>query len=161
MLTTIQYPIFQNPKTHDEIQALVKKGDKEELSARMLGALSFGTAGIRARVEGGFKRLNYLTIIQTTHGFARHLRNVFGNGKLSVVIGYDGRFDSKAFAEYSANVFIRNDIEVYLFSEVVPTPVVAFATPSLKCNAGLMITASHNPKEDNGYKAYWANGAQV
>jgi phosphoglucomutase/phosphopentomutase len=151
----------KNPKTHDEIQALVDKGDREQLSARLTGYLSFGTAGIRARVEGGFKRLNNLTVIQITHGFARHMRNVFGNQKLSVCIGYDGRFDSKAFSEYAANVFIRNDIEVYLFSEVVPTPVTAYGTVNLKCQAGLMITASHNPKEDNGYKAYWTNGAQI
>jgi phosphoglucomutase/phosphopentomutase len=151
----------KNPKTRDEIQALVDKGDKEQLSARLTGYLSFGTAGIRARVEGGFKRLNNLTVIQITHGFARHMRNVFGNKKLSVCIGYDGRFDSKAFSEYAANVFIRNDIEVYLFSEVVPTPVTSYGTVNLKCNAGLMITASHNPKEDNGYKAYWENGAQI
>uniref|UniRef100_A0A914Z2V6 Phosphoglucomutase (alpha-D-glucose-1,6-bisphosphate-dependent) n=1 Tax=Panagrolaimus superbus TaxID=310955 RepID=A0A914Z2V6_9BILA len=151
----------KNPKTRDQIQALVDKGDREKLGARLYGLLSFGTAGIRAPVEGGFKRLNYLTVIQITHGFARHMRNVFGNEKLSVCIGYDGRFDSKVFSEFAANVFIRNDIEVYLFSEVVPTPVTAFGTVSLKCNAGLMITASHNPKEDNGYKVYWVNGAQI
>lgn len=127
----------------------------------MSGKLAFGTAGIRARVEGGFARLNNLTVIQITHGFARHLRNVFGDGKINVAIGYDGRFDSKRFAEYAANVFIQNGIGVYLFSRVVPTPVTAFATVSFKCEAGLMVTASHNPKEDNGYKAYWSNGAQV
>lgn len=127
----------------------------------MVGQLAFGTAGIRARVEGGFNRLNNLTIIQITHGFARHLRAVFGNGEINVAIGYDGRFDSKTFAEYASNVFIQNGIGVYLFSKVVPTPVTSFATVSLKCHAGLMVTASHNPKEDNGYKAYWSNGAQV
>lgn len=152
---------FQNEKTRSEIQTLVDKKDEEALKARMIGQLAFGTAGIRARVEGGFNRLNYLTVIQITHGFAMHLKNVFGNGKIEVVIGYDGRFDSKAFAEYAANVFTINGIGVYLFSDVVPTPVVSYSTAYLKCQAGLMVTASHNPKEDNGYKAYWSNGAQV
>uniref|UniRef100_A0AC34QK24 Phosphoglucomutase n=1 Tax=Panagrolaimus sp. JU765 TaxID=591449 RepID=A0AC34QK24_9BILA len=151
----------KNEKTRSEIQTLVDKKDEEALKARMIGQLAFGTAGIRARVEGGFNRLNYLTVIQITHGFAMHLKNVFGNGKIEVVIGYDGRFDSKAFAEYAANVFTINGIGVYLFSDVVPTPVVSYSTAYLKCQAGLMVTASHNPKEDNGYKAYWSNGAQI
>jgi len=151
----------KDEKTRSQIKALVDQGDKEALTARLSGKLAFGTAGIRARVEGGFTRLNNLTVIQITHGFARHLRNVFGDGKINVAIGYDGRFDSKRFAEYASNVFIQNGIGVYLFSRVVPTPVTAFATVAFKCEAGLMVTASHNPKEDNGYKAYWSNGAQI
>uniref|UniRef100_A0A7E4VWD1 Phosphoglucomutase-2 n=1 Tax=Panagrellus redivivus TaxID=6233 RepID=A0A7E4VWD1_PANRE len=151
----------KNAKTRAEIQALYDQNDTQKLTDRLVGQLAFGTAGIRARVEGGFKRLNYLTVIQITHGFARHLRASFGEGPISVVIGYDGRFDSKAFSEYAANVFIKNGIKVYLFSEVVPTPVTAYATEHLKCQAGLMVTASHNPKEDNGYKVYWDNGAQI
>lgn len=112
-------------------------------------------------MQAGFGRLNDLTIIQITHGFARHMLNVYGQPKNGVAIGFDGRYNSRRFAELSANVFVRNNIPVYLFSEVSPTPVVSWATIKLGCDAGLIITASHNPKEDNGYKAYWSNGAQI
>jgi phosphoglucomutase/phosphopentomutase len=109
----------------------------------------------------GFSALNHLTVIQLSHGLAKYLKEVKLNEELSIVIGYDGRHRSALFAKDAASVFIRNGIKVHLFSKVVPTPVVSFATPFLKCSAGLMITASHNPKEDNGYKAYWDNGAQA
>lgn len=154
----------QNEKSRSEIAGLVDKGDVAALRIRMLGKLSFGTAGIRARMEAGFARLSDLTIIQISHGMARHVINSFGGDRCSqggIAIGYDGRYNSQRFARLAANVFIQNEIKVYLFSDYVPTPVVSFATADLKCIAGLMITASHNPKEDNGYKAYWSNGAQI
>ncbi|KHJ92965.1 hypothetical protein OESDEN_07130, partial [Oesophagostomum dentatum] len=152
----------KNEKTHAEIAKLAEEKNFTELAARMNGRLLFGTAGIRARMEAGFGRLNDLTIITVTHGFARHVLAELGDKKpTGVAIGYDGRHNSKRFAELSANVFIRNGIPVYLFSAVCPTPVVSWATIKLKCDAGLIITASHNPKEDNGYKAYWSNGAQI
>jgi len=152
----------ENPKTRKEIEELVEKKDASALRARMLGKLSFGTAGIRARMEAGFARLNDLTVIQVSHGFARYLNEqTKGRDSRGVAIGYDGRYNSKRFALLATNIFVRNGIKVYLFSDVVPTPVVSYATAALKCDAGLMITASHNPKEDNGYKAYWGNGAQI
>ncbi|GMR42339.1 hypothetical protein PMAYCL1PPCAC_12534 [Pristionchus mayeri] len=117
--------------------------------------------GVRARMEAGFARLNDLTIIQLSHGFARHVKNVYPGDSRGVAIGFDGRHNSRRFARLAANVFMRNGIKVYLFSEVAPTPVVSWATIHLGCHAGLMVTASHNPKEDNGYKAYWSNGAQI
>ncbi|KAJ1362011.1 hypothetical protein KIN20_021417 [Parelaphostrongylus tenuis] len=105
-------------------------------------------------MDAGFARLNDLTIIRITHGFATHILAERAGQKLNgVAIGYDGRHNSKRFAHLASNVFIHNGIPVYLFSEVCPTPSV--------CDAGLVITASHNPKEDNGYKAYWSNGAQI
>ncbi|KAI6214601.1 Phosphoglucomutase-2 [Aphelenchoides besseyi] len=118
--------------------------------------------GVRVRMAPGLTALNHLTIIQLSHGLAKYLQEVHKKPeKLSIVIGYDGRHRSAEFAKDAASVFIRNGINVKLFTKVVPTPVVSFATPFLKCDAGLMITASHNPKQDNGYKAYWSNGAQI
>ncbi|KAF8357845.1 hypothetical protein PRIPAC_92840, partial [Pristionchus pacificus] len=151
----------KNEATRAEIQSLVDSKDDAALAARMNGRLLFGTAGVRARMEAGFARLNDLTIIQLSHGFARHVKNVYPGESRGVAIGFDGRHNSKRFARLAANVFMRNGIKVYLFSEVAPTPVVSWATIHLKCDAGLMVTASHNPKEDNGYKAYWSNGAQI
>ncbi|KAK5972417.1 Phosphoglucomutase/phosphomannomutase alpha/beta/alpha domain II [Trichostrongylus colubriformis] len=128
------------------------------MNARLL----FGTAGIRARMEAGFGRLNDLTIITVTNGFAKYLLSVFKGKQLNgVAIGYDGRHNSRRFAELAANVFVRNNVPVYFFSEACPTPLVSWATINLKCDAGLIITASHNPKDDNGYKVYWNNGAQI
>ncbi|EFO94366.1 hypothetical protein CRE_13293 [Caenorhabditis remanei] len=151
----------KNETTRGEIQKLVDDMNEEGLKARMTSRLVFGTAGVRSPMQAGFGRLNDLTIIQITYGFARHMLNVYGQPKNGVAIGFDGRHNSRRFAELAANVFIRNNIPVYLFSEVSPTPVVSWATIKLGCDAGLIITASHNPKEDNGYKAYWSNGAQV
>ncbi|VDK66093.1 unnamed protein product, partial [Anisakis simplex] len=112
-------------------------------------------------MEAGFSRLNDLTILMLTNGFALHLKEVYKRESNGVAIGYDGRHNSRRWAELAANVFVHNGIKVYLFSEVCPTPVTSYATIKLKCDAGLMITASHNPKYDNGYKAYWTNGAQI
>uniref|UniRef100_A0A915ELV9 Phosphoglucomutase-2 n=1 Tax=Ditylenchus dipsaci TaxID=166011 RepID=A0A915ELV9_9BILA len=124
----------------------------------MVGKLSFGTAGIRCRMEAGFARLNDLTIIQVSHGMAKHIIQVFGAENLKgVAVGFDGRYNSRRFADLASNVFTQNGMKVHLFSDYVPTPVVSFAAKALNCDAGLMITASHNPKEDNGYKAYWTD----
>ncbi|VDP21502.1 unnamed protein product [Onchocerca flexuosa] len=112
-------------------------------------------------MEAGFCRLNDLTILMLTNGFAIHLKNVYNGQSNSVAIGYDGRHNSERWAKLAANVFVRNGIKVYLFSKCCPTPLVSYATIRFNCNAGLMITASHNPKQDNGYKAYWTNGAQI
>ncbi|KJH40672.1 phosphoglucomutase/phosphomannomutase, alpha/beta/alpha domain II [Dictyocaulus viviparus] len=152
----------KNEETRACITAFAEKKNYTELAARMNGRLLFGTAGIRARMDAGFACLNDLTIIQITHGFAKHLLSECQGKKLNgVAIGYDGRHNSKRFAHLASNVFIRNGVPVYLFSDVCPTPNVSWATIALKCNAGLIITASHNPKQDNGYKAYWSNGAQA
>lgn len=114
----------------------------------------------------GFALMNELTIIQATQGLIRQLEKSFPNekssGKLSVVIGFDGRHHSNEFAHLAASLFAHEHIHVYLFhSQTVPTPFVPFTIKQLHCHAGIMITASHNPKEDNGYKVYWNNGAQI
>lgn len=151
----------KNEKNRKEIEDLVVKKDVDTLCARMCSRLVFGTAGIRSRMEAGFSRLNDLTVLMITNGFAVHLNEVYKRESKGVAIGYDGRHNSKRWAELAANVFVHNGIKVYLFSEVCPTPLASYATVKLKCDAGLMITASHNPKQDNGYKAYWSNGAQI
>lgn len=151
----------KNEETRAQIEQLVAVNDCKSLKARMNGRLVFGTAGIRSPMEAGFGRLNDLTILQITNGFAKYMLTQFPGECNGIAIGFDGRHNSKRYAQLAANVFIKNGIKVYLFSEVAPTPVVSWATIKLKCDAGLMITASHNPKEDNGYKAYWSNGAQI
>uniref|UniRef100_A0A915M1W5 Phosphoglucomutase (alpha-D-glucose-1,6-bisphosphate-dependent) n=1 Tax=Meloidogyne javanica TaxID=6303 RepID=A0A915M1W5_MELJA len=146
----------KNEDTRSQIQKLVDTNNLVELKALMIGELSFGTAGVRTKMGPGFTQLNDLTIIQLSHGMAQHLLQDMaskGNNKIpKIVVG---------FAQLASNVFIKNRICVTLFSECVPTPVVSFAVVELNCDAGLMITASHNPKEYNGYKVYWNNGAQI
>jgi len=111
----------------------------------------------------GFALMNELTVIQATQGLLRHLQTTFQNEKdLSVVIGFDGRHNSKQFARLAASLFAQEQIHVYLFeSTTVPTPFIPFSVKQLKAKAGIMVTASHNPKDDNGYKVYWQNGAQI
>lgn len=106
--------------------------------------------------------MNDLVIIQTSQGLARYLKeSVVKSKKQGVVIGYDGRYHSKSFAEYTAIAILSLDIPVFLFSQIVPTPFIPFAIKKLNCIAGIVITASHNPKDDNGYKVYGQNGAQI
>jgi phosphoglucomutase/phosphopentomutase len=113
---------------------------------------------------GGFALINELTVIQTTQGLLRYIQTSFKDKKepLSVVIGFDARHQSHQFARLIAALFAHEKFHVYLFDSItVPTPLLAFSVQKLQCQAGIMITASHNPKEDNGYKVYWANGAQI
>uniref|UniRef100_A0A1I7SHH1 Phosphoglucomutase n=1 Tax=Bursaphelenchus xylophilus TaxID=6326 RepID=A0A1I7SHH1_BURXY len=153
----------KNPEALKEAREFISTESEAVLRKYFLGdPLAFGTAGVRCRMAPGFSALNHLTVVQLSHGMAQYIK-LHGKNKpnFSVVIGYDGRFRSADFAKDAASVFLRNGIKVHLFTKVVPTPVTSFATPFLNCDAGLMITASHNPKPDNGYKAYWANGAQI
>ncbi|KAL3077297.1 hypothetical protein niasHS_013286 [Heterodera schachtii] len=131
----------KNETTRTEIERLVKENNVHELRLRMVGKLSFGTAGVRTHMEAGFARLNELTIIQLSHGMARHLTSEMGEDgkKKGVVIGFDGRHQSKRFAELAANVFVLNGLSAFLFSAVVPTPVVSFAVVSLGCAVGIMV----------------------
>ena len=124
--------------------------------------LTFGTAGLRAAMEAGFNRLNSLTIIQTSQGLAEflleHERGAMASG---IVIGYDGRHNSKKFAQLAAAAFNAKNIRVWMYEDVVHTPLVPFAVRHLHAAAGIMITASHNPAQDNGYKVYGSNGCQI
>lgn len=135
----------------------------DELSARLLKRQVFGTAGIRGLMEAGFNGLNDLIIIQTSQGLAKYLvqtnnRKATENG---VIIGYDGRHNSYRFACLTSNAFLRCGFRVYLFSKIVPTPFVAYAVRKYNAAVGVVVTASHNPKQYNGFKVYADNGVQV
>lgn len=151
--------------TRAEIEALLASADpaKTDLADRFGASLEFGTAGLRGIVGAGPNRMNRAVVLRTTWGLARHLEATYGaeGARAGVAIGYDGRRMSREFAEDTACVFAAAGIKAHLFSELVPTPLLAFAVKRLGCAAGVMITASHNPPEYNGYKAYWSNGAQI
>lgn len=124
--------------------------------------LTFGTAGLRARMGAGFSRLNCLTIVQTSQGLADYiLKNVSGSAAAGIVVGYDARHHSKKFAELAAMVFTTKGIKVWWYEDLAHTPMVPFGVKLLQAAAGIMVTASHNPAEDNGYKVYGSNGCQI
>jgi len=125
--------------------------------------LKFGTAGLRGLVGPGFNRMNHVTVVQTSQGLCAYLQRECPERLRAggVVVGFDGRADSRHFAELVAGVFASRGVPVLLFSEVCPTPAVAFAVVHRGCAAGVMVTASHNSKEYNGYKVYWGNGCQI
>ncbi|VDP02909.1 unnamed protein product [Soboliphyme baturini] len=128
----------------------------------MVGRLHFGTAGIRGEMAAGFNRINDLVIIQTTQGLLRYLKQVHKDlSTCSYVVGYDGRHNSERFALYVANVLLNGGLKVYLFAQVVATPLVSYAVKKYGAVGGVMVTASHNPKKDNGYKVFWSDAAQI
>jgi phosphoglucomutase/phosphomannomutase len=146
-------------KTKAEVRALQK--DPKGLTDAFFSDLSFGTGGLRGIMGPGTTRMNIYTIRQATQGLANYLHKQNPAGKLSVLIGYDSRHHSREFAEEAARVLAGNGIHVYLLQELRPTPYISFACRLKKANAAIMITASHNPKEYNGYKVYWSDGAQI
>ncbi|KAK4991849.1 hypothetical protein LTR50_001468 [Elasticomyces elasticus] len=152
----------QDESTRAEIQQLWNEGNTEELERRLRKRIAFGTAGLRASMQAGFSRLNSLTVIQTSQGLAAYL---LGNDSETrtrgVVIGRDARHNSLKFARLAAAAFIAKGIKVWWLQDLVHTPLVPFAVNKLKAVAGVMITASHNPANDNGYKVYWSNGSQI
>ncbi|MBQ1836803.1 MAG: phospho-sugar mutase [Paludibacteraceae bacterium] len=136
--------------------------DKTELIEAFYKDLEFGTGGLRGIMGVGTNRMNIYTVGAATQGLANYLKKEFANEpKISVVIGHDCRNHSREFAEISANIFSANGIQVYLFDALRPTPEISFAIRELKAQSGIILTASHNPKEYNGYKAYWNDGAQL
>ncbi|CAF2044111.1 unnamed protein product [Rotaria magnacalcarata] len=150
--------------TRQEIEQLKNESKWDNLDARLSHRIQFGTAGLRAKMGSGFALMNELTVIQATQGFIRHIQSTYKdkNDSHSVVIGFDARHQSQKFARLTAALFAHENIHVYLFdSTTVPTPFIPFSIQKLKCKAGIVVTASHNPKDDNGYKVYWENGAQI
>ncbi len=139
---------------------LMQKDNTDDLADSFYKNLEFGTGGLRGIMGIGTNRMNKYTVGMATQGYANYLKNCF-EGEISVAIAYDCRNNSKAFAEITANVFAANDIKVYLFESLRPTPELSFTIRHLKCKGGVVCTASHNPKEYNGYKAYWDDGAQM
>ena len=147
-----------------EIEELLEKNDLEELEDRFYTDLEFGTGGIRGVMGGGYNRMNPFVIQRATQGFASYLLEkgeLDKDGVLSVAISYDSRLNSRLFAEYVALVFCANGIKARIFSSLRPTPELSFAVRYFQSSGGVMLTASHNPKEYNGYKAYWSTGGQV
>ncbi|MBL6734901.1 MAG: phospho-sugar mutase [Shewanellaceae bacterium] len=151
-----------DPDTRQEIQHLLDSDQTLILQQRLNQRLQFGTAGLRGEMGAGLNRMNRLVILQTTVGLAEYLQQIKGSDQQqSVVVGYDGRHQSQTFAEDVTRVLCAYGIRVYLLDRVCPTPLISFGIPTLGCDAGIMITASHNPPEYNGFKLYWRNGAQI
>lgn len=127
-----------------------------------MNRMEFGTAGLRAKMGPGNSQMNDLTIIQTAQGLLKYLNENHGQLKpKGIIVGYDGRHNSKKWACITANIFIRAGWKAYLFRDFNPTPFLAFGVRHFQTACGVMVTASHNPKDDNGYKVYWENGAQI
>ena len=147
--------------TRKELRALLESGDVDELNERMDGSLMFGTAGLRGRVEGGSNRMNRAVVIRTTRGLAEYLLEHDPDSDQPVVIGRDARLSSERFQKDAVGVLTAAGILVRYFEEPVPTPVVAYAALQLGARAAIVVTASHNPPYDNGYKVYDSNGAQI
>lgn len=154
-------PLYDK-ETQAEVKAMLGNPDKTELIDSFYKTLEFGTGGLRGIMGPGTNRMNIYTVGAATQGLSNYLRKNFADRKeISVVVGHDCRNNSRLFAETSAKIFAANGIKVYLFDDMRPTPEISFAIRHLGCQSGIIITASHNPKEYNGYKAYWDDGAQV
>ena len=149
-------------QTKTEIRRMLEAEDKTPLVDAFYQTLEFGTGGLRGIMGAGTNRMNRYIVGQATQGFANYILKAFpGRKDLAVVVGHDCRNHGREFAETVANIFSANGIKVFLFESLRPTPEISFAIRQLKAQAGVNVTASHNPKEYNGYKAYWEDGAQV
>lgn len=154
-------PIYDS-ETKQAVKGMMEADDKTPLVEAFYRSLEFGTGGLRGIMGPGINRMNVYVVGAATQGLANYLHKNFADRKdISVVVGHDCRNNSRLFAETVANVFSANGIKVYLFEDLRPTPEVSFAIRHFGCQSGVNITASHNPKEYNGYKAYWDDGAQV
>jgi phosphoglucomutase len=148
--------------TQAQVKKMLDNPDKTDLVESFYQNLEFGTGGLRGIMGVGTNRMNIYTVGAATQGLSNYLNKNFSNlNQISVVVGHDCRNNSRLFAEVSANIFAANGIKVYLFEDMRPTPEMSFAIRHLGCQSGIILTASHNPKEYNGYKAYWDDGAQV
>ena len=152
--------------TAQEILDLLQAKDEAELELRLRKRITFGTAGLRAAMKAGFAFMNTLTVLQASQGLARYILDqrhdiTNPNDSPSVVIGYDARYNSERFARLAAAAFLASGFSVFWFGQIVHTPMVPFAVKYYSASVGVMITASHNPKNDNGYKVYWKNASQI
>ena len=148
-------------ETRKEVQAMLDSEDKTALIDAFYRDLEFGTGGLRGIMGAGTNRMNIYIVGMATQGFANYILKAFPGKQCSVVVGHDCRNNGRLFAETVANIFSANGIKAYLFESLRPTPEISYAIRHLGCQAGVNVTASHNPKEYNGYKAYWDDGAQV
>ena len=143
---------------HSELKSLT---DENEIDDRFYKYLEFGTAGMRGVIGAGTNRMNKYIIRRATQGFANYIKNEFGDENLSIAIGYDPRNKSELFTKEAALVMAANGIKAYIFDTLKSTPQLSYAVRELKCNGGIMITASHNPAQYNGYKVYDETGCQL
>ncbi len=151
-----------DPETRAEVKRMLEAEDKTELIDAFYRDLEFGTGGLRGVMGAGTNRMNIYTVGAATQGLANYLKEAFKElPEISVVVGHDVRNNSRRYAEIVADIFSANGIKAYLFDSFRPTPELSYAIRKLGCQSGVNITASHNPKEYNGYKAYWADGAQI
>ena len=146
-----------DPDLIPELKAI--SGNEELISDAFYTNLEFGTAGLRGVIGAGTNRMNIYTVGQASQGLAEYVKSLTENG--TVAIAYDSRIKSDTFAKAAAAIFAANNIKVYIYDELMPTPMLSYAVRRLKCNAGVVVTASHNPSKYNGYKAYGADGAQL
>jgi len=153
-------PAFDE-ETRKEVQAMLDNPDKTDLIDAFYQNLEFGTGGLRGIMGAGTNRMNKYIVGMATQGFANYINKAFPDIQPAVVVGHDCRNNGRMFAETVADIFSANGIKVYLFESLRPTPEISFAIRQLGCQAGVNVTASHNPREYNGYKAYWDDGAQV
>lgn len=152
----------KNEATLSEIKELVIQQNYKELDKLLSKRMEFGTAGLRSAMGAGYSKMNDITVIQATQGLCKYLISQFATIKeMGVVVGFDARHNSHRFAQLTSSVFLNEGIKTYLFSDIVPTPYVPFGILKYGCAAGIMVTASHNPKDDNGYKVYYDNGSQI
>ena len=151
---------FDEP-TKQEIRQLIDKQNFTELTNSFYKDLEFGTGGLRGIMGAGTNKMNRYTVAMTSQGIFNYLAKSFPGKQIKIAIAYDSRNNSRYFAEVTAEVFSANGAKVYLFNEMRPTPELSFAIRHFGCHSGMVITASHNPKEYNGYKAYWNDGAQM
>ncbi|CBY02271.1 hypothetical protein IAQ61_006856 [Plenodomus lingam] len=152
----------QDESTSDEIYRLLQHGDTAELERRLRNRIAFGTAGLRGPMQAGFACMNSLTVIQASQGLAAYLLKTEHDVKArGVVVGRDARHNSEKFAKLTAAAFVAKGIKVWWYETPQHTPLVPFGVRELGAVAGVMITASHNPAKDNGYKVYWSNGCQI
>lgn len=158
--TWINSPVIDE-QTKQLVKSLLEKQDAKELIDSFYKDLEFGTGGLRGVMGAGSNCMNQYTVGIATQGLANYLLKTYPGQRIQVAIAHDSRNNSRFFAEVTANVFSANGIHVHLFPELRPTPLLSFAIRFLKCHSGVVVTASHNPKEYNGYKAYWNDGAQV
>ena len=148
-------------ETKNEITGLLERNEHEALSDAFYKDLEFGTGGLRGIMGAGSNRMNRYTLGMATQGLCNYLKQNFPNEQIKVAIAHDCRNNSDVFARIAAEIFSANGIKVYLFEELRPTPELSFAIRHLGCQSGVVVTASHNPREYNGYKVYWNDGAQV
>lgn len=147
--------------TQKEIQDLIDQNDLEQLTDRFHKNMEFGTGGMRGIMGAGLNRMNRYTYGKATQGLASYLKQEFPNKQLQVAIAYDCRHNSDTYAKLVSDVFTANGVKVFLFDALRPTPELSFAVRYLQCDAGIVLTASHNPPEYNGYKVYWNDGGQI